>query len=121
MQEFAKQLKALLGDPKWTVDRVTNALGVCRASLFHYKNEEDLANPDVFRRAHEKLGFEFPYMDFDSLHKPEPRAIDPNAQGVFSFIHGLRKEDVEVISKKNVGRETLELTVQIRFGGRSRR
>lgn len=120
MKALADQLETLLKDPKWDIDRVRKELSVSRASLFNYKNRSDLANPDVFKRAHERLGFTFPYMDFGQGSKTVPNAVDPkNAQSVFPFLEGLRNEDVQVIHKKNVGRETLELTVQIRFGGGS--
>lgn len=67
------------------------------------------------KRAHDELGFSFPYMDFSAQGKPQAPRIDlEHAQGEL-FLDMLRQEDICVTSKKTVDRQTLELTVQVRF------
>lgn len=105
-------------DPAWTIE-VRSKLRVSRASLFNYKDGTDLASLDVLKRAHEELGFSFPYMDFSAPQKPRTsRAELKKAQGAFSFLEPLRREHIRVVSKKTVDSQTLELTMQIRFPSR---
>jgi len=77
-----------------------------------------LAGYDVLKRAHDIFGFEFTYMDFErtpSLRSPGKNGTD--AQGVLPFLKTVRQDDIQIVGTKPVERDTLELTVQIRFTG----
>lgn len=119
MEKFSEQLKRLLADPAWTIEKVRSKLGVSRMSVFNYKDGTDSANLDVLKRAHDELGFSFPYIDFSMPRKPKASKAElKKAQGVLPFLEPLRREDIRVIGKKTVDPQTLELTVQIRFPSR---
>jgi hypothetical protein len=118
MKEFSDQLEELRKKPEWTIERIAKELQICRASLYNYLNRSDLARPEVMRRSQTKLGFKFKYMDFETVPIPEPRGKQPSdAQGVLPFLRTLCQDDIRVVGKKSVQRDTLELTVQIRFAG----
>jgi len=118
MNQFSVQLDSLMSKRGWTMERVAKELRVSRASLYNYRKEEDLASFDVLKRAHEKLGFSFSYTDF----KVTPRSKQgiknrSELQQVLPFLESVHQDDIQVVGKKTVGRDTLELTVQIRFAG----
>jgi transcriptional regulator with XRE-family HTH domain len=118
MNEFSIQLDSLLSKPGWTRERVMKELGVSSASLYNYKNEEDLPSFDLLKRAHEKLGFSFSYTDFKFTPRSKRRTRNRfDQQPILPFIESVQRDDIQVVGKKTVGRDTLELTVQIRFAG----
>ena len=118
--EFSDQLRAYVEKSGASVDELAKQLQVCRATLYNYldTNKKVLAGFQTLKRAHDKLNFQFKYIDFDvefvSGTKRKQRS-DP--QPTLPFLRALRQEDIRVVGKKNVGSETLELTVQIRFAG----
>jgi hypothetical protein len=116
MGDFSKQLYGLLSQSGWTVERIARELRVSRASVYNYRNETDLAGHNVLRRAHFVLGFQFRYMDFDGTPVSKSRRKNrSDAQGVLPFLKALRQDDIQIVGKKSVDRDTLELTVHIRF------
>jgi hypothetical protein len=118
MHQFSLQLDSLLSKHGWTKEMVMKELRVSRASFYNYMNEVDLANFDVLKRAHEKLGFSFSYTDFEIAPRSKRRAeIRSDLQQVLPFLENVQQSDIQVVGKKTVGRDILELTVQIRFAG----
>jgi transcriptional regulator with XRE-family HTH domain len=117
MAEFSKQIKALARKLGWNMDRIARKLGVSRASLYNYKREEDLPSFEIFKRAHDEFGFKFPYTDFETnVPRKGRRNRHSDDQLVLPLLRLIRSEGVQVVGKKTVGNDTLELTVHIRFG-----
>jgi hypothetical protein len=118
LKEFSEKLSRLVEKEGRSVQEIAKQLKVCRASLYNYLRQTDLAGIDVLERAHRVLGFNFSYMDFSvTPRRKSAMRGEPSAQGVLPFIIGsIQKDDVQVTCAKPVKRETaLEVTVQIRF------
>jgi predicted transcriptional regulator len=118
MNEFSEKLVSLMQDRDLNVEATATELGVCRASLYNYRNKTDLASFEVLKRAHDLWGFTFQYLDFAvGARRSAPSEEDQPRQYVLPFIEGVRQRDVEIIRAKPVKPDTLQLTVNIRFAG----
>ena|ERR1700722_7480789 len=118
MEDFSDQLCALLGKSGWTVEKIAKKLQVCRASIYNYRNGSDLAGYDVLRRSHFALGFQFRNMDFEvAPTRRSRRKGRSDARGVLPFLKALRRDDIQIVGRKSIERDTLELIVHIRFAG----
>jgi len=117
MERFSVQLDELLSKPRMSIQAVAKDLGICRASLYKYRNEELLPPIETLRLAHRLYGFDFPYIDFDEIPDPKVRQQLPiDAQGFLPFFEPLTTDNFKIIKKKTVERENaLELTIQIRL------
>ena len=118
-REFSDQLEELLDKRDRTVEQVAKELRVCRAALYNYmdKNKKVLAGFHTLKRAHDRLGFKFQYMSFDVPSPIRRRKRPSDTEPTLPFLEALKQDDIRVVGKKNVGSETLELPVQIRFAG----
>jgi transcriptional regulator with XRE-family HTH domain len=118
MNEFAEKLASLMQDRRLSVEAAARELGVSRASLYNYRNKNDLAGFEVLKRAHDLWDFTFQYVDFAvGARRLAPSEEDRPRQYVLSFIQGVQERDVEVVRAKPVKPDTLQLTVNIRFVG----
>jgi len=120
IEEFGRQLSKELS--KIGQKDLCKRLKICKASLYNYLNHRDketLPSYDLLKRAHDELGFQFRYLDFSKTPQRRRRAKTMlRSQGVLPFLELLRKDDIQVVSKRTVeGENALELTVRIRFAG----
>jgi DNA-binding phage protein len=120
IQEFSDQLKSYVDKIDGDIDKVAGQLNVCRAALYRYLDDSKQVMPvfDTLKRAHDELGFQFRYFNFDvepTARGKRKRTLDE--QGILPFLQALKQENIQVVGKKQVGSQTLELTVQIRFAG----
>lgn len=120
IKEFSDQLRRYVEGPDGSIEKVAHRLMVCRAALYRYMDDSKQVMPSfhTLKRAHDELGFKFKHINFDV--EPASRAKrtkGSEAQGILPFLQALKQENIQVVGKKQVGSETLELTVHIRFAG----
>jgi hypothetical protein len=124
MAEFSEKLKSVLMDRGWDKSKAgkeeaAKELCVSRASFYNYLTQKDLAGLEVFRRAHDLWGIKLKHMDFGVGTSPSPikKREEGPRQYVLPFIQSVNENDVEIVQAKPIGRDTLQLTVNIRFAG----
>jgi transcriptional regulator with XRE-family HTH domain len=122
---FSAKKEALQRDGKSAVEEMARELGVSRASLYNYLNEDDVPNGQVLERARELWGMKF---DDESLpldkiadvlrrNSARRRKKTPDSrQYVLSFLEAVTPEDVTVISVKPKGPSSVKLVLNIKFG-----
>src|SRR5215470_8677874 len=86
------------------------------ASLYNYKNKSDLPSYEILKRTHDRWGWNFKYIDFAERSGRAPTEDEQPRQYVLPFIETVRESDIQVIRAKPVKPDSLELTVQIKFG-----
>jgi hypothetical protein len=118
MAEFSLKLYGVLEKKGWDKQKGARELAVSRASFYNYLNQTDLASFEVLKRAHDRLGMKFDYIDFGaSARSLNVAAIEQPRQYVLPFLKSVRENDIEVISTKPVRPDTLQLTINVKFAG----
>jgi len=88
-------------------------VGVGRASFYNYVKGKTVPDFEVLRRAHEKWGIEWKYIDFSEvMKKQEVRTVK---QLAFEFLDAVREEDIQVIKVSREGNNLLKVALKIRF------
>jgi hypothetical protein len=116
MGEFSDKLREKMAREGWGAKRVAHELDICLASFYNYRNRKDLPSYEVLKRSHDRWGWNFQYIDFAERYAKAPSDLEQPRQYVLPFIENVRESDVQVIRAKSVKPDSLELTVQIRFG-----
>ena|ERR1700722_2312026 len=116
MGEFSEKLREKMKKEGWNAKEAASDLEVCLASLYNYRNREDLPSYEILKRTHDKWGWNFQYIDFAERNAKAPTEFEQPRQYVLPFIENVQKGDIQVIRAKPVRPDCLELTVQIRFG-----
>jgi transcriptional regulator with XRE-family HTH domain len=115
MAEFSEKLCDKMKEEGWTAKRTAKELKICPASFYNYRNKTDLPSYEVLKRAHDRWGWNFKYIDFAEQSARAPSEAEQPRQYVLPFIENVQERDIQVIRAKAVKPDCLELTVQIRF------
>lgn len=106
-KEFDKKLREL------GAKQASRALGVSRASFYNYVKGKTLPDMEVLQKAVQNWGIKWKYLDpSEILHRSKPKSPE---QLFFSFLKGVREEDIEVVDVKPNGRSDLQVVLNIRF------
>jgi hypothetical protein len=116
MGEFSDKLRGKMKSEGWNAKRTARELDVCLASFYNYRNRKDLPSYEILKRAHDRWGWNFQYIDFAERYAKAPSDSEQPRQYVLPFIENVHESDIQVIRAKPVKPDLLELTVQIRFG-----
>jgi transcriptional regulator with XRE-family HTH domain len=117
MVEVSEKFETLMEERGWSVERAAKELEVSRASFYNYCNKSDLASFEVLKKAHDRWGLKFKYIDFGANSRQSSPTTEEPRQYVLPFIANVRERDVEIIKAKSVKPDTLQLTVNIKFAG----
>jgi dihydropteroate synthase len=117
MVEVSEKFGKVMEERGWNVERAAKELEVSRASFYNYCNKDDLASFEVLKRAHDRWGLNFRYIDFGANSRNSSPTTEESRQYVLPFIEGVRERDIEIIKTKSVKPDTLQLTVNIKFAG----
>ncbi|HEY1528245.1 MAG TPA: hypothetical protein VGH51_18615 [Candidatus Angelobacter sp.] len=117
MTEVSEKFGKVMEDRGWNAERAAKELDVSRASFYNYCNKNDLASFEVLKRAHDRWGLNFKYIDFGANSRHSSSPPEEHRQYVLPFIDNVRERDVEIIKTKSVKPDTLQLTVNIKFAG----
>ena len=99
----------------WNAATTALELKVSLASFYNYRNKADLPSYEILKRAHDRWGWNFQYIDFGAPSGKVPSETEQPRQYVLPFIENVHESDIHVIRAKAVRPDSLELTVQIRF------
>lgn len=116
LAQFSGKLNEIKSSTGRNVEDLARELGVCKASFYNYLKGTDLPGWEVLRRAHEKWGFTSDLLDFRRQGPMRPRPKVLPRQYKLSFLSQVHERDVEIVSTRPVGSDTLELLVKIKFG-----
>lgn len=106
-QEFSEK-KRLLG-----ARRAATLLKVSLASFYNYVAGTDLPRTDVLRRATEKWGIQWPWMDTSELLRT--REVGSEEQLAFSFIDAVQEADISIIEVRPSREGALQIKLKIHF------
>jgi len=113
---FGEQLREKLRGTPYS--KAAALLGVTPQSIYLYTKGKVLPRADIFEKAVEIWGLEFPYrgMVIAASGRPKaPRGAGPQQMSLFNAIAAIRKGDMEVnIAKKSSSALTLE--IELKFG-----
>lgn len=104
---FAKKKKEL------GAKQAARELNVSLASFYNYAAGTDLPRMEVLRDAQQKWGVKWPLIDPSEILRTQK--IQSPEQYTFSFLEGVREEDVEVVEVGPEGRSVLHVMLKIRF------
>src|SRR5579864_3731599 len=116
MAEFSRKLHAKMTKEGWNAKQTARDLQVSVASFYNYRNKTDLPSYEILKRAHDRWGWNFEYIDFAERPGRAPSEEEQPRQYVLPFIESVKESDIQVVRAKPVRPDSLELTVQIRFG-----
>jgi hypothetical protein len=105
---FARK-KEELGSAK----RAAKELQVCVSSFYKYMAGQNVPDIDVLRRATEKWGIKWKYLDPSEVLRP--LKIKSTEQLVFSFLNIMEEEDVQVVEVAPDGTSVLQVVLKIRI------
>jgi hypothetical protein len=93
--------------------RAAREIGVGLASFYNYINGKTVPDLEVLRRANEKWGIVWEYIDFSEvLRRQKVQSVE---QLAFKFLAAVREEDIEVINVGREGNNLLRVALKIRF------
>ncbi len=107
-EEFSRKKRELGG-----ARQAAKALKISPASFYNYINGKTVPDMEVLRRASEKWGIKWKYIDASEI-LPKLKVRTPE-QYVFSFLDAVREKDVEILQVGPKGYKTLQVTMRIRF------
>jgi hypothetical protein len=116
MAEFSKKLLLKMEKEGWNAKKTAVELQISLASFYNYRNKTDLPSYEILKRSHDLWGWNFQYIDFAERSPRAPSDEEQPRQYVLPFIESVHESDIQVIRAKPVKPDSLELTVQIRFG-----
>ena len=116
MAEFSKKLLDKMTKEDWNAKKTASELRISLASFYNYRKKTDLPSYEVLKRSHDLWGWNFEYIDFAERSGRAPSDEEQPRQYVLPFIESVHESAIQVIRAKPVKPDTLELTVQIRFG-----
>jgi len=106
-EEFKKKKKDL------GAKKAAKELNVSLASFYNYVAGTDLPRMKVLRDASRKWGIKWPWIDTSEVVRAQN--VRTPEQLAFSFLDGLREEDVEIVHIGPVGSGMLDVKLRIHF------
>lgn len=88
-------------------------IGVGLASFYNYINGKTVPDLEVLRRANEKWGIAWEYIDFSEVMRRQK--VQSVEQLAFKFLEAVREEDIEIIKVGREGNNLLRVALKIRF------
>jgi hypothetical protein len=109
------QVKEAFGNKKKELgaENAAEQLDVGLSSFYNYVNGKTLPDFEVLRRAHEKWGIKWRYIDTSEI-LPIRKVRTPE-QAVFSFLKALDEDDVEISQVGTEGETVLHIKLKVRF------
>jgi hypothetical protein len=106
-EEFQKQMN------KMGAKKAAKQIDVCLASFYKYVKGETLPDFEVLRRAHEKWGIKWTYIDTSEILSI--RKVRTPEQAVFSFLEALDEDSVEITKVGIEGETVLHIRLKVCF------
>lgn len=96
-----------------SVRRAAKELQVCVSSFYKYMAGQNVPDMDVLRRATEKWGIKWKYLDPSEVLRP--LKMKSTEQLVFSFLNSMDEEDIEVVEVGPDSANVLQVILKIRI------
>jgi hypothetical protein len=93
--------------------KAAKQIDVGMASFYNYVKGKTLPDFEVLRRAHERWGIKWQYIDTSEI-LPIRKVRTPE-QAVFSFLKALHEDDVEISEVGAEGETVLHIRLKVRF------